>query len=148
MFSQPISKRRVRRFAATLSGVAALALVQGVSAHGNVTPQAFDTKGLPAVEGEPDVNPYRGSELAETLGSSAYSQNCARCHGIDAVSGGIAPDLRLLPLGDEGDEYFAGRARKGVTRNGVTYMPAFGEVLGEEAIWAIRTWLESVHVEE
>ena len=31
------------------------------------------------------------------IGGSAYGQNCARCHGLGAVSGGIAPDLRLLP---------------------------------------------------
>jgi mono/diheme cytochrome c family protein len=29
-------------------------------------------------------------------------------------------------------------------RDGVTYMPPFGEVLSQEAIWAIRSWLDTV----
>ena len=66
-------------------------------------------------------------------------------HGL-AVSGGIAPDLRYLVPGDD-DEYFLGRVMSGAVRNGVTYMPAFGEIFSQEAIWAIRSWLDSVHVE-
>ncbi|MBL8269230.1 cytochrome c-550 PedF, partial [Steroidobacter sp.] len=82
-----------------------------------------------------------------TVGASAYNQNCARCHGIGAVSGGIAPDLRQLPAGNDGDEYFQMRVRTGSIRNGITYMPPFGEIFSEEAIWAVRTWLESVSKE-
>lgn len=92
-------------------------------------------------------NPYRGDTKAAAVGASAYNQNCARCHGLEAVSGGIAPDLRYLPVGEEADEYFAQKVRNGVIRNGVTYMPAFGDLFPEGAIWAVRTWLESVHVE-
>ncbi len=43
-----------------------------------------------------DENPYRTNALAQKIGASAYGQNCARCHGLEAVSGGIAPDLRQL----------------------------------------------------
>jgi cytochrome c-550 PedF len=80
---------------------------------------------------------------AEQIGSSAFNQNCARCHGLEAVSGGIAPDLRHLPKGKDGDEYFQMRIRNGSVRNGVTYMPSFEGVFSEEAIWAIRTYLDS-----
>jgi hypothetical protein len=31
----------------------------------------------------------------------------------------------------------------GYTQNGVTKMPAFGELLGQEAAWAIRTYIET-----
>jgi mono/diheme cytochrome c family protein len=42
------------------------------------------------------------------------------------------------------DEYFLGRVMSGAVRDGVTYMPPFGEVLSQEAIWAIRSWLDTV----
>ncbi len=135
--------------------IAVVALLAGplvALSHGNVTPQAVDVSKLKKLDGEKTENPYRGDKkvfpVAVEVGSSAYNQNCARCHGLGAVSGGIAPDLRLLPPGKEGDEYFSGRIRHGVQRNGVTYMPAFGEIFSEEAIWSIRSYLESVHVDE
>jgi cytochrome c-550 PedF len=130
---------------------AALALCCAVAlGHGNVTPQAVDTKDLPHLKGPLTANPYRGSasqKLATEIGASAFNQNCARCHGLEAISGGIAPDLRHLPKGAEGDEYFQMRIRNGSVRNGVTYMPPFGEIFGEEAIWAIRTYLDSRYEE-
>jgi len=117
-------------------------------AHGDVTPQAVDTTGLDNLG--PDFkksNPYRKNKLAEKIGSSAYNQNCARCHGIEAVSGGIAPDLRYLPAGDEGDEIFLQRIRRGSTRDGRVYMPPFEGILQQEAMWAIRAYLETVRVD-
>ncbi len=134
---------RVAAIAASLGVAAGLA-----QAHGDVTPQAVDTSALKAItEGWVEKNPYRKNDEAIRIGSSAFNQNCARCHGIGAVSGGIAPDLRMLPAGDEGDEYFIGRIRHGVTRNGAVYMPPFEGTLTQEAMWAIRAWLETVHVE-
>ena len=80
-----------------LAGAAALILSTAVFAHGDVTPQAVDTKSLPQLgETWKGENPYRGNKPAIKIGESAYTQNCARCHGIDAISGGIAPDLRLM----------------------------------------------------
>ena len=116
--------------------------------HGNVTPQAVDVSKLKKLNGEQTENPYRGDKHAIEIGSSAYGNNCARCHGLGAVSGGIAPDLRNLPVGKEGDEIFSERIRHGSIRNGVTYMPPFADIFSEEAIWAIRTYLESVHTDE
>lgn len=118
-------------------------------AHGDVTPQAVDTTGLPPLgEGWRKSNPYRKLDLAEKIGASAFNQNCARCHGIGAVSGGIAPDLRYLPAADEGDEIFLNRIRHGSTRDGRVYMPGFEGMFSQEAMWAIRAWLESVRVQD
>ena len=126
-----------------------LCFCQGVLAHGDVQPQAVDTTGLDPLGDEwRESNPFRNNQKAIEIGESAYTQNCARCHGLAAVSGGLSPDLRLLPLGDEGDEFYLPVTRKGVIRNGITYMPAYEGVLNQEAIWAIRSWLETVHVEE
>lgn len=127
--------------AAFLGGLAATA-----QAHGDVTPQAVDVSTLkPLGEQWLTENPYRGDKEAIRIGDSAFNQNCARCHGLGAVSGGIAPDLRYLPIDAETDEYFIGRVRHGVTRNGAVYMPPFEGTLTQEAMWAIRAWLDTVH---
>lgn len=118
-------------------------------AHGDVAPQAVDTDALPDVsEDWLTENPYRdqGEEVwakAIEIGDSGYNQNCARCHGLGVVSGGLAPDLRYLEAEEYGDEWYVERFREGYTQNGITKMPAFGELLGQKAAWAIRTYIEA-----
>ncbi len=118
-------------------------------AHGDVAPQPVDTEALPDVGEEwLTENPYRdaGPEVwaaAIEIGDSGYNQNCARCHGLGGVSGGLAPDLRYLEAEEYGDEWFMERFQTGYTQNGITKMPAFGELLGQKAAWAIRTYVET-----
>jgi cytochrome c-550 PedF len=115
-------------------------------AHGDVVPQAVDVSTLKPLGSEwRTQNPYRGDKEAIRIGSSAYNQNCARCHGLEVVSGGIAPDLRLLPIDAETDDYFINTVRRGRVRNGAVYMPPFEQVLPQEAIWAIRAYIETRH---
>lgn len=114
--------------------------------HGDVTPQPIDTAGLdPLKEGEwLKENPYRGNETAKTIGASGYNQNCARCHGLQGISGGLAPDLRYLEEGATGDDWFMQRIRHGAKKpDGATMMPAFEGLINQEAMWAIRTYLET-----
>lgn len=135
-----------------------LAMAGLAQAHGDVTPQAVDTSSLPKLgESWRAENPFRRNEAAIKVGASAYNQNCARCHGLEAVSGGIAPDLRKMDnecvtLKDERrkamcvkdvDGYYAGVVRKGRTRNGAVYMPPFDGMLNQEAIWSIKSYLET-----
>ena len=116
----------------------------GALAHGDVVPQAVDTARLPALgDAWRETNPYRGDSAAVDIGASAYNQNCARCHGLEAISGGIAPDLRRLDLAPDTDEYFVQSVRRGKIRNGMTYMPPFEGVLNQEAVWAIKAYLET-----
>ena len=129
--------------------LASLFLVSSaVFAHGPVTPQSIDTSTIPTLGEEwSDENPYReltGDVKAEInrVGASAYNQNCARCHGLDAISGGIAPDLRELPADYDGDEWYIYRVQNGAVRNGAVYMPKMTEHLNQEALWAIRSWIE------
>lgn len=145
-----MSTRSSYSFAAVIAGFLAIAVFSSnsVFAHGNVTPQPVDVTGLPKLNGPLTENPYVGNPKAIEIGGSAFNQNCARCHGLGAVSGGIAPDLRYLPTDTGTDEYFQMRVRHGSVRNGVTYMPPFEGVFSEEAIWAIRSWLVSIHVEQ
>ena len=131
-----------------------------VWAHGNVVPQAVETQGLTPIkdagvpvdaDGWAAANPYRASperDKALEIGSSAYNQNCAACHGLEAKSGGIAPDLRMLDVGESGDEWFVERVRHGAVRDGRVYMPKMADYLSQEALWAVRTYLDSVRVEE
>jgi len=134
------------------------ALASSALAHGDVTPQAVDTTGLPTLGADwKGENPYRGHAGAIKVGTSAYNQNCARCHGLEAISGGIAPDLRKLDNDCvsikvdakkkacvvEIDQYFAGSVRKGKVRNGAVYMPPFDGILNQEAVWAIKAYLET-----
>lgn len=135
-----------------------------VFAHGNVTPQAMDISTLPVVGTEwKEENPYRNKNDPEIVrvGSSGFNQNCARCHGLEAISGGVAPDLRKLDSDCSGlsadkknacyaeiDNYFITTVRHGRVRNGAVYMPPFEGVLQQEAIWAIKTYLESRRVTE
>ncbi len=135
-------------FRLLLAGLALAATASLALAHGDVTPQPVDTTGLePLGEEWREVNPYSGDAHAIEIGSSAYNQNCARCHGLEVISGGVAPDLRYLPQGVEGDEWFSMRVRNGAIRNGTTYMPPFEGVLSQEALWAIRAYIESRYEE-
>ena len=148
----------------TRQGLLASLLTLGTGlafAHGDVTPQAVDTHTLPQLGAKwLPSNPYSSGPAqpeALRIGTSAYNQNCARCHGLEAISGGIAPDLRKLendcaPLKDaakkdacrkETDEYFSGTVRRGRSRNGAVYMPPFEGTLSQEAVWAIKAYLET-----
>jgi cytochrome c-550 PedF len=128
------------------TGLAAASVGNAVFAHGNVLPQPVDTTALPDI-GEAWLvkNPYRGNATAIKIGESAYGQNCARCHGLEAMSGGIAPDLRYLDVGEAGDEWFINRYQHGSSHDGKVYMPPLGDVLGQKAGWAIRSWLDTKH---
>lgn len=134
-----------------IAAAAACAVAGMASSHGDVTPQAVDTAALPELGEEwLTENPYRAEAAGEDvwftaiqIGDSGYNQNCARCHGLGGVSGGLAPDLRYLEASEYDDEWYVERFRHGMTQNGVTKMPAFGELLGQEAAWAIRTYIET-----
>ena len=119
-------------------------------AHGNVTPQAVDVTSLKALGDDwREVNPYRGDAEAIRVGSSAYNQNCARCHGLEAISGGITPDLRKLNNREEffsveeSDVGFRTRIRGGAVIDGRVYMPPFEGILSQEAMWAIRSYIDT-----
>ena len=152
---------RTRTYPAMLRHLPGLALslaIGAACAHGDVTPQAVDTTTLPKLGADwKGENPYRGHTAAIKVGSSAYNQNCARCHGLEAISGGIAPDLRKLDNDcvslkvaakkqacvAEIDQYYVGSVRKGKVRNGAVYMPPFDGILNQEAVWSIKAYLET-----
>ena len=136
----------------SLIAVSVVALLPATAlGHGDVAPQPVNTDALPEVGEEwLEENPYRAEAVGEevwaaavAIGASGYNQNCARCHGLEVVSGGLAPDLRYLEANIDGDEWYIERFIHGYTQNGTTKMPAFGELLGQKAAWAIRTYVET-----
>lgn len=118
-------------------------------AHGDTAPQAVDTTGLPDLPEEMATeNPWRAAEgdllfNAVEIGAKGYNSNCARCHGLEAISGGLAPDLRYLEASDFGDEWYLDRVQNGYEQNGAVKMPPFADILSQEAIWAIRLYIET-----
>ena len=163
MFLQSISgKNRILRGLIAAGLTAGMAIgSHSVFAHGDVVPHSVDTHTLPQL-GEQwlDANPYStgpAHDEALRIGSSAFNQNCARCHGLEAISGGISPDLRkldsdCLSMGDaakkqacfgEMQEYFLATVRRGRARDGRVYMPPFEGILTQEAMWSIKTYLET-----
>ena len=147
-----------RTHAPLAAALLALAACTSAFAHGDVVPQAVDTTSLPTLgEAWREENPFRNHDGAVKVGTSAYNQNCARCHGLEAISGGIAPDLRKIDnecasLKDAGkrrlcvkeiDDFFLTTVRRGRTRNGAVYMPPFEGTMNQEAIWAIKAYLET-----
>jgi len=130
----------------TLMAAAFLGSAGLVMAHGNVTPQEVDTGNLPTLGDEVlTENPFREGNMhgdmqaqAIEIGESAYAGNCAGCHGIRAMSGGLTPDLRELTIWD--DEYFINRVRNGTDRG----MPSWKKTLDQNAMWAIKTYVESL----
>ena len=138
------------RVAGGLLGILAplLAVAAVAFAHGNVTPQPVDTTGLkPLGDAWVTENPYRADKVvyakAVEIGEPGYESNCAACHGLHAVSGGMAPDLRELDAGKAGDEWYIGLTRRGIERNGVSKMPAYEGTVSQEAMWAIRSYIET-----
>lgn len=134
---------------AAFAALGFLAITTFANAHGNVAPQPVNTDALPDVGEEwLTVNPYRSASpevwaKAVEIGSSGFNENCARCHGLQAISGGAAPDLRFLSADEDGDSWFVERFRHGYSQDGVTKMPAWENVLNQKAAWAIRTYIET-----
>src|SRR5208282_1650988 len=99
---------QLRRFVTTaVIAAAVLTAPKSGLTHGDVQPHAMNTEGLqPLGDKWLTENPFRGDPLAIKIGETGYSQNCARCHGLGAVSGGFSPDLRYSPRAAEGDEIY------------------------------------------
>lgn len=140
--------RKIIPIALSLALTAPLAATM-VLAHGDTVPQAVDTTGLPDLPEEmASENPWReetGDVLfkAVEVGAKGYNSNCARCHGLEAISGGLAPDLRYLEANDFGDEWYLDRVMNGYEQNGAVKMPPFADIFTHEATWAIRTYIET-----
>lgn len=75
---------------------------------------------------------------SEESGYNLYHRACGKCHGRNAISGGIFPDLRLFE--GSGHEFVA------TVKNGRpgTVMPAWEKVLSQDEIERIYQYVKSV----
>lgn len=150
----------LRRLRLQLILAGALAILASTAGAEDITP--FNLTGLPSLGSEwKTSNPYRDNAEISRAGGEAFNHNCARCHGTDAVASGTsampAPDLRNLgrfcrriagnTLQDacmnDIDDYFRTSVLNGKTIVGVHHMPAWKDLLTQETIWAIKTFIES-----
>lgn len=141
-----------------MGAVLALVSAEGF-AHGDVTPHPVDTTGLKPVGKEwLPANPYRGDKKAIEIGAEGYLHNCAGCHGLNAESGGVAPDLLVadrecLDMADkkkqesclkDTDDYFKAIVLSGKkTSDGRVTMPAYDGVFTQEAVWAVKSYIDA-----
>ena len=132
--------------------LAGLSLSSLALAHGDVTPRQWTPRDSSrwarnGATPTPTASPTP-STTSPSRSAPPPTTRTARCHGLEAKSGGIAPDLRLLETGAEGDEWFKERVINGAVRDGAVYMPKMADFISQEGLWAIRSYLESVHVDE
>ena len=100
------------------------------------------TGNLPEIEWKPVVefNPPEQTASAEGIaeGFVEYQDACLGCHGLNAVSGLLVPDLRTSPLLHD-DKSWDSVVLDGA--RGAQGMPPFGDLLREDESQAIRAYV-------
>jgi mono/diheme cytochrome c family protein len=91
----------------------------------------------------PVTNPLEGRADMVEEGRSLFNQYCAHCHGPNAIQGERPRDLRRLNLryGREASRVFFETASNGKLDKG---MPVWKDVLSDDVLWQIFTFLETV----
>jgi len=91
----------------------------------------------------PIANPFEGRADVIDEGRSLFNQYCAHCHGTNAHQGERPRDLRRLKLryGSQAPRIFYEAVSNGRLEKG---MPVWKSVLGEDMLWRIFTFLETV----
>ena len=82
---------------------------------------------------------FKQDESVEAKGAEVYFRRCVACHGIGAISGGQAPDLRMSPIPRDSDA-FQRAVRDGPLISGG--MPRFEE-LSDAEVAALRQYIRS-----
>lgn len=137
----------------------ALFLLAGAALAERPPAPLTDTSSLPALgDAWRDANPYRDDETIAAVGRTLYNETCSKCHGPDMnAKGHPAPPLRRLQrycrkVQDEAlktrcladvDHYFVTTVKQGKYILGVEHMPAWDGILKQEAVWAIKTYVDS-----
>jgi mono/diheme cytochrome c family protein len=98
------------------------------------------------VNAAPLTNPFEGRSDLVDEGRSLFNQHCAHCHGPNAIQGERPRDLRRLKLRYGGgapkafyESVSSGRPDKG--------MPIWKDILSDDALWRIFTYLQTVQTD-
>jgi mono/diheme cytochrome c family protein len=88
-------------------------------------------------------NPFEGDSARIAQGKSLFNQYCSHCHAPNAISPDAPKDLRRLKTryGDTMAEVFHFTVTHGRPDKG---MPNWKDMLDEQTLWTIFTFLESV----
>ena len=99
---------------------------------GKIAPLTTTSRPAPA-----PITASAATEETLTLGGTTYARRCAMCHGAEAASGGLIPDLRYSTPAtmDRYAEIVLGGALAG---NG---MPSFKASLKDEEVAAIKAYV-------
>ena len=118
-----------------------------VFAHGDVTPQAVNT-GLPALGEEwLDENPIARR-------ASTTTSPCRSAPPLTTRTAPVAMAWKPFPAvslrtcaswkpATTATRWYKERVINGAVRDGAVYMPRMADTLSQEALWAIRTYIES-----
>jgi polar amino acid transport system substrate-binding protein len=89
------------------------------------------------------TNPFEGRADLVDEGRSLFNQHCAHCHGPNAYQGERPRDLRRLRLryGAQAPRIFYETTSTGRPEKG---MPVWKAILGDEVLWRIFTFLDTV----
>jgi quinohemoprotein ethanol dehydrogenase len=92
------------QYVAVISGASAISGTSNPRIRHNGRMLAFKLKGSGVLPSDPPLAPPPNppAEIASVaqvaLGETVYGKHCGLCHGFDAVSGNIVPDLRRSPF--------------------------------------------------
>jgi quinohemoprotein ethanol dehydrogenase len=84
----------------------------------------------------PALEPVKAAEDTLKVARTMFNGLCASCHGLNAVSGGVVPDLRYLTPAKHA--LFAGTVYGARINRG---MPSFNGVISPEEVESIRQYL-------
>jgi mono/diheme cytochrome c family protein len=126
-----------RRWVAFLSGALVAAAVLALSSMDARTAE-------PA--GAALSNPLEGRSDLVDEGRGLFNQYCSHCHGPNAIQGERPRDLRRLKLryGREAPKVYYETVNRGRLDKG---MPVWRDVLTEDVLWRIFTYLQTVQTE-
>lgn len=92
------------------------------------------------------TNPVEVNEKSLAVGRELYHIFCVLCHG-DQAKGGGPISRKFIPPPDLTSDFFKKRADGhiyGTIRFGGAVMPAYGETMSSEEIWAVVNYLRSL----
>jgi quinohemoprotein ethanol dehydrogenase len=80
------------------------------------------------------------SEETLAMGSRAYGNNCMVCHGAQAYSSGLIPNLRYSAITNSEEAWNSVVVSGALAEKG---MPNFGKIINDETAEAIRAYVIS-----
>jgi len=92
------------------------------------------------------ANPLEGRSDVVDEGRGLFNQYCSHCHGPNAIQGERPRDLRRLKLryGSEATKVYQETMSRGRPDKG---MPVWKDVLSDDVLWRIFTYLQTVQTE-